>query len=567
MHELFDQRRYLIPFRATLLPQIFTDVLVIGAGVAGLRAAIAARAAGCDVIVAAKARVEQSSTSWAQGGIAAVLDTDDTFASHIQDTLVAGAGLCDEPVVRKVVESAPARIMELLDWGMRFDRVVDSSGRDATEQALAFGREGGHSRARILHSDGDATGRELSITLQRIARADEHIRIFEDCFVIDLITIDGNQGRCVGAITHHPRYGLQVIWASATILASGGAGQVYRESTNPTVATGDGIAMAYRAGAVVEDMAFMQFHPTTLYVAGASRSLITEAVRGEGAYLIDRNGYRFMADYHPMAELAPRDIVSRAILSQMAKTGHTHVYLDCRHLGTQRFAERFPHIFQLLKKFDIDPGKDPIPVHPSAHYMVGGVRTDEDGRTNIPGLYACGEATATGLHGANRLASNSLLEGLVFGEIAGRTAAQEAGDGNGKKPLKIVSDIRPSDRSELDLADVRSSLRSVMWRHVGIEREGDRLAEVVEMFDFWARYTLDKIFDERTGWEVQNMLLVGALMTRSALWRQESRGTHYRRDCPEPRDEYRVHDDWMRGEAQPTLRPVQVSPATHPSHA
>lgn len=566
MHEVFDQRRYLIPFRATLLPQIFTDVLVIGAGVAGLRAAIAASGEGCEVIITAKGTADQSNTSLAQGGIAAVLESDDTFASHVEDTLIAGAGLCDEQVVRQVVEAGPARIAELIEWGMRFDKVQDASGKPVTPETLAFGREGGHSRARILHSDGDATGRELSATLRRVVRGNDRIRVFEDCFVLDLITVEGAQGRCVGAITHHPKHGLQVIWASATILASGGAGQVYRESTNPPVATGDGIAMAYRAGAAVEDMAFMQFHPTTLYVAGASRSLITEAVRGEGAHLIDRNGYRFMADYHPMAELAPRDIVSRAIIAQMGKTGHTHAYLDCRHLGTRQFADRFPHIFQLLRRFDIDPGTDPIPIHPSAHYMVGGVHTDAHGRTNIAGLYACGEATSTGLHGANRLASNSLLEGLVFGEIAGRTC-HEMLESNGKRPLKIVSDIRPSDRSELDLADVRSSLRSVMWRHVGIERDGDRLAEVVEMFDFWARYTLDKIFDDRAGWEVQNMLLVGALMTRSALWRAESRGTHYRCDCPEPKDQYRVHDNWSLGQDEPTLRPVETiePPQTSPA--
>ena len=358
-----------------------------------------------------------------------------------------------------------------------------------------------------------------------------------------------------------------MIWAKATILATGGAGQVFRESTNPPVATGDGLAMAYRAGARLADMAFMQFHPTTLYVAGASRSLITEAVRGEGAFLIDRHGHRFMSDYHPQAELAPRDIVSKAILAQIAKTNFTHVYLDARHIGSARFAQRFPGIFELLKKFDIDPGNTPIPIHPSAHYMIGGVLTDEVGRTNIAGLYACGEVASTGLHGANRLASNSLLEGLVFGEITGRTCREMLGNG-GVGPAKVISDIRPSDRSELDLADVRSSLRSVMWRHVGIEREGERLPEVDEMFDFWARYTLDKIFDDREGWEVQNLLVVGALMIRAALWRCESRGTHYRLDSPEPRAEFHVHDVWHKGEDRPAVaRAVGglVSSHTNPS--
>lgn len=559
MNPVFDERRYLIPFRATLLPQIFTDVLVIGGGVAGLRAAVAA-SGFADVIVAIKGNLAQSNTYYAQGGIAAVLDESaGSLDDHVADTVEAGAGLCDVPVVRAVVEAGPARIKELIAWGMRFDRALVGEGE--AEGPLALGKEGGHNRARIVHADGDATGRELVHTLERQVRQQQRVRVFEQCFVLDLITLEGSNPQCIGAITHHPKYGLQVIWAAATILASGGCGQVFRESTNPAVATGDGLAMAYRAGARLQDLAFMQFHPTTLYVAGASRSLITEAVRGEGAYLVDRNGYRFMTDYDPRGELAPRDVVSRSILAQMAKTNYTHVYLDCRHIEPRRFAERFPGISALLRQFEIDPAKVLIPIHPSAHYMVGGVRTDACGRTNLLGLYACGEVACTGLHGANRLASNSLLEGLVLGEVAGRVCQEMLGpNGAGvsglRGPVKVVSDIRPSERSELDLADVRSSLRSIMWRHVGIERTGDRLTEVVEMFDFWARYTLDKIFDDRLGWEVQNMLLVGALMTRAALWRAESRGTHYRLDYPAAREEFRRHDVWQRGRGEPEAMPV-----------
>lgn len=563
MHPLFDERRYLIPFRATLLPQIFTDVLVIGEGVAGLRAALAA-GEGADVIVCSKRTVKQSATYWAQGGIAVVLDAaqGDSLEQHVRDTLVAGADLCDEPVVRRIVEDGPQHVRQLIDWGMPFDRVPHPTNDDDAggQPPLAMGKEGGHSHFRILHADGDQTGKALALTLHAKVTAHERIRLFEECFVLDLFTVAGTSdsgGKCVGAITHHPKYGLQVIWAHATILASGGAGQVYRESTNPNVATGDGLAMAYRAGAQLADMAFMQFHPTTLYVAGAARSLITEAVRGEGAHLIDRNGYRFMSDYDPRLELAPRDIVSRAILAQMAKTNHTHAYLDCRHIGEARFRERFPAILELLKKFDIDPATTPVPIQPAAHYMIGGVLTDDAGRTNLAGLYACGEATCTGLHGANRLASNSLLEGLVMGAVAGAACLEMLHDPAAPPaPIKVISDIRPSERSELDLADVRSSLRSVMWRHVGIERIGQRLEEVAEMFDFWARYTLDKIFDERAGWETQNLLTVGALITRAARWRQESRGTHYRLDYPDTAQAFHVHDVWVKGDPVPQTRDV-----------
>ncbi len=567
MNPVFSNRRYLIPFRAKLLPQIFTDVLVIGGGVAGLRAGLAAAGEKgdgdepADVIVLAKGELKESNTFWAQGGIAVVMDDDDAVEHHVRDTLVAGADLCDTPAVQRVIEQGPARVRELLDWGMPFDRAASDADAQGINAEPALGREGGHSHHRILHTDGDATGRALGQTLGQKVRDTPGIRFFEQCFVLDLITEDGPDGEpmaCVGAITHHEKYGLQVIWAHSTVLASGGAGEVYRESTNPHVATGDGLAMAYRAKAEVQDLAFFQFHPTTLYIAGASRSLITEAVRGEGAYLIDRAGHRFMPDYDERAELAPRDIVSRSILAQMAKTGHTHVYLDVRHLEAEKpgfFARRFPGIDAMLKKFDIDATKEPIPVHPSAHYCLGGLVVDGDGRSSIPGLYAAGEVTASGLHGANRLASNSLLEGLVFGQRAG-AAARERVDGTTVRPRRVVSDIRPSERSELDLADVRSSLRSVMWRHVGIEREGAHLDEVAEMFRFWGRYTMDKIFDDRTGWEVQNLLTVGALITRAARWREETRGTHARLDFPEPRADFRVHDVWVRGVGTAETRPV-----------
>ena len=554
MHRSFDQRRYLIPFRSTLLPQIFTDTLVIGAGAAGLAAAHAASEHG-DVILLAKGSRTRSNTGWAQGGIAAVLDSADSVASHVHDTLEAGAGLCDEPIVDLVCRRGADAITRLLEAGFTADR-------DAQDQ-LALAREGGHSARRIIHAQGDATGAELMRTLLRITDAAPAIRVFEHCFALDLLTPSSELGApCLGAITHHPRYGLQMIWARATILASGGAGAVWRETSNPPIATGDGLAMAYRAGATLADLAFMQFHPTTLYVAGAERLLISEAVRGEGATLLDANLERFMPAFHERAELAPRDVVAMAIHRTLARTGAAHVWLDARPV--KHFTARFPGIAQRLKQFGLDPQTDLIPVNPAAHYMIGGVRPDAKGRTDVPGLYAVGEAACSGLHGANRLASNSLLEALVLGDAAGRACvemhAEGSANGTGKRaqPVRIVSEIPPSARGELDLSDVRSSLRAAMWRNVGIERAGTQLSDMVEMCTFWARYTLDKVFDDPAGWETQNMLYLANLVTQSALWRKESRGCHQREDHPQPETALQVHDLWQRGRSACTTVPVDA---------
>ncbi len=554
MHAIFDQRRYLIPFRSGLLPQIFCDTLVLGAGVAGVRAAIEAAGSG-DVIVISKSAPARSNTAWAQGGIAAARQGADSTDAHVQDTLTAGAGLCDRAAVELVCRQGPDHVRELIAWGMRFDH--DDAGGEAA------GLEGGHSAARIYHAGGDATGAELLRTLTNKASASTRIRLFESCFAIDLITASPEPGApCLGAITHHPRYGLQMIWARTTVLASGGAGQLFRETSNPPPATADGVAMAARAGATLADMAFVQFHPTTLYLPGAPRALISEAVRGEGAHLLDDQGRRFMLGLHDRAELAPRDVVSQAIVRQIALQGGRHVYLDCRHL--KHFARRFPGIHATLAKFALDPAADLIPVHPAAHYTVGGVRTDLDTRTDVPNLLAVGEVACSGLHGANRLASNSLLEGLVMGAIAGRLAAERSGS-TPLTPLTIVSDIRPSTAAELDLEDVRSSLRSAMWKNVGITRTGTRLADATDMFDFWGRYTLDKIFDTPDGWEVQNMLLTGAVIAKAALWRDESRGTHFRADRPDPHDAFRVHDLWRRGRDTPLTQPVDTAPDPSPA--
>jgi L-aspartate oxidase len=556
MFEPLTHRRYLIPFRAARLPQQITDVLVIGGGVAGLRAAIAAAESGAEVLLLTKDTIEQSNTWYAQGGIAAVLQPLDSVEAHIRDTEVVGVGLCDERAVRIVVEEGPKRVLELLRWGANFDKKIGNP------HDLAFGLEGGHSYARILHAYGDATGKELAQTLINKVRSFETIRIAESSFAIDLITSDG---RCLGviALTNGT---IQIIWARRTILASGGAGQLYRESTNPKIATADGHAMAYRAGATLADMEMVQFHPTTLYVAGSSRALITEAVRGEGAHLVDKNGYRFMKDYHADLELAPRDVVSRAIVEQIRKTHFTHVFLDVRHLPMEQFRARFPQLAQLCDQFDINVAKELIPIHPATHYMIGGIDADLIGKTSLPGLYAIGEASRSGLHGANRLASNSLLEGLVFGARAGVDAATEAKKETVQFPQPLEHKIPASSKTELDVTDVKSSLRSVMWRNVGIEREGDRLAETREIVAFWSRYVMDKTFNPAeigaaaavAGWELQNMLTACFLITAAAYMRTESRGTHFRLDYPDRDDpHWRLHLLWRRPMETAIPQPVE----------
>ena len=524
---LAEPRRYLVNIDSISTHQLFTDCLVIGAGIAGFRAAIEA-AEHCNVIIVCKDTVKNSNTAKAQGGIASVLNKTDTFESHITDTLNTGCGICDEGIVDSVIRQGPELIEQLLDWGTEFD-LIDGH--------IATTLEGGHSCPRVAHAHGDETGRIITEALIKKVGQNSNIRILENFYAIDLLTNDDN--KCIGIVGRDNHRGPQIIWAANTILATGGAGRLYRETTNPEVATGDGIAIAYRAGVVLQDLEFMQFHPTTLYIAGATRALITETLRGEGAVLLDNKGRRFMKEYHEAAELAPRDIVSRAILTQMRKTESTHVYLDVLHFDKAYFAKRFPQINELLESFDIDIGHDLIPVRPSAHYMIGGVKTDSLAKTNIENLYACGEIASTGLHGANRLGSNSLLEGLVFGKIAGKIASQstKAGAAHLKHPL-IKYQIPHSDRTRLDAADVRNSLRALMWRNVGITRKAQLLTETQEIISFWQRYVMDKIFDSPEGWECQNMLTVCLLMAQSAYVRQESRGVHFRRDFPHTDDEH-----------------------------
>ena len=516
--------RYLVSFHPKTISHRFADVLVLGSGLAGLRAALAVDPS-CSVLVITKEAAQQSNSRYAQGGIAAVWDPEDCFESHAEDTLGAGKGLCDRDIVELVVREAPGRIRELIDLGASFDR---ENGE------FALTREGGHSFNRILHALGDETGREIIRAVLARVRQSPNIQLLENTFTIDLLT-DGS--RCVGALTWSGTMGIQALWAKQTILATGGCGQLYRETTNPPVATGDGIAMAYRAGAQLQDMEFIQFHPTVLYVAGSARTLITEALRGEGAYLRDRTGYRFMPDYDPRGELASRDVVAKALVAQMTKTRHPCVYLDLSHLDAETVRTRFPGITAACAQYGLDVAVDSIPVRPGAHYMVGGVSTGADGRTTLDGLWACGEVAANGLHGANRLASNSLLEALVFGHSCGVGASREAqAIGADYRALPIEDRREPIGAQELDLTDIRNSLSSLMFRDVGIERDRQGLRRAAENVDFWGRYVLAQEFHGPEGWELQNMLIVACLMIHAADARTESRGTHQRSDFPETDD-------------------------------
>jgi L-aspartate oxidase len=512
--------RYLVDFHPKQLSHHFADVLIIGGGLAGLRAANAVDR-NLRVVVVTKDKVQESNSNYAQGGIASVLDPEDRFEDHVQDTLTAGGSLCNKEVVDMVVHEGPQCVAELIDWGTNFDR---------REGQLMLGREGGHSHQRIIHALGDSTGREVMRAVIERTRACENVQIWEQTFTIDLLT---HEGRCHGAIVSRHNQSPLLLWAKQTILCTGGCGQVYRESTNPRVATGDGHALAYRAGASVQDMEFMQFHPTVLYIAGSSRTLVTEAIRGAGAHLVDCNNYRFMQDYDSRLELAPRDIVSQSIVKQMEKTQHACVYLSLRHLLAQQVEEEFPTFTAACEKFGLDATRDPIPVRPGAHYMIGGVKVDSDGRTDLPGLWAAGEATSSGLHGANRLASNSLLEGLVFGIRAGQMASREAEQMEDEYCVLPISSNTPFKSTEpLDITDIRNAVQSVMWRMVGVQRRRDRIEEALQSIRAYSRYVLAHRFQSEEGWELQNMLTVSHLMAEAALARTESRGVHMRMDFP-----------------------------------
>lgn len=513
--------RYLVAIDPKRMGHYFTDVLIIGGGLAGMRAAQEIDPS-LRTMILTKDKVEESNSAYAQGGIASVWDPEDRFDNHIQDTLVAGCDLCDLRTVEMVVREAPERVAELIRWGTRFDQL---------DGALVLGREGGHSHQRIIHALGDATGKEIMRAMIQHTRSLSNVEICEEAYTIDLLTYDD---RCCGAIVSIQQRAPVLIWAKQTILCTGGCGQVFRESTNPRVATGDGHAIAFRAGALMRDMEFMQFHPTVLYIAGSSRTLITEAVRGEGAYLVDSNGYRFMEDYDPRLELAPRDVVSKSIVAQMDKTQSACVYLTLAHLDAHYVRQRFPGIAKVCQSFGLDITKDAIPVRPGAHYMIGGALVDDQARTRLPGLWAAGEVTSSGLHGANRLASNSLLEGLVYGALAGRHASEAALQDPtvSLSVLPIQNQMQVADPQEIDLADIRNSVRSLMWRHVGVQRTEQKLEEALQQLNRYSSYVLSHQPGGIDGWELQNMLTVSLMMAQAALARTESRGVHLRTDYP-----------------------------------
>lgn len=499
------------------------DVVVVGGGVAGISAAMEA-ARSASVVLVTKDRLEESNTRYAQGGVAAVLGDDDSFETHTADTLSVGGNLCHESVVRGIVEQGPDSIQRLIELGGMFDQ---------GDSGIALSLEGGHSRGRVVHARGDATGLEIQTVLAARVRAEPRVRVLENTFAVDLVTAGG---AIAGLIIMDPDRRLTLLRCKAVILAAGGAGCIYRETTNPEVATGDGIAMAYRAGARLRGLEFFQFHPTTLYVPGVPRLLISETVRGEGGILRDVAGVAFMKDEHPLADLAPRDVVSRSIIRRIISTRDTSVYLDVSPIGEEHFRRRFPGITRVLDQYGIDFAKEPIPVHPAAHYMIGGVVADVEGRTSIKGLYAVGEVSNTGLHGANRLGSNSLLEGLVCGLQAGRVAAEE------QRSLRANPydwGDRPDELEPmaLDRRDLWNSMRALMWKRVAIERDVFGLKFTAERLARWSALLFRTHFEDANGLALLNAMTVSRLVTVAALTREESRGTHFRSDHPARNDD------------------------------
>jgi L-aspartate oxidase len=533
---------------------IRTDLLIIGSGIAGLRAGLLA-GARLNVCLITKGQIRDTGTGQAQGGIAAALDEKDSPAAHLKDTLSAGAGLCDKKAVEVLVKDGVRRVKELIDWGCQFDRGPGG---------LAFALEAAHRHRRILHA-GDATGAEIEKTLgQKILKVPK-VKIIENSCGLSLIV---KNNRCLGALVLNTKTGeVSAIMAPATLLSTGGLGQIFSATTNPAVATGDGLAMAWRAGAELSDLEFIQFHPTTLDPTklGETRKslsvfLISEAVRGEGAVLKNIWGERFMPDYHALAELAPRDVVARAIVAEMKKTKSSHVLLDISHVDSEYVRNRFPMIYSRLLELDLDITKDQIPVAPAAHYFMGGVKTDINGRTSIPGLYAAGEIADVGVHGANRLASNSLLDGLVFGYRAAQAVLRQAS--KNKKGAARVPSVSSDDISRLVFktrnsfrpARTRQQIRETMWEKVGIIRDEVGLSGAEKYFSELCR-RIKLNYYSQAEMELANMALCGWLISRSARHRVESRGGHYRRDFPKTDDRrWMKHVTWQSGKTYPVYQ-------------
>ncbi|MBM3939455.1 MAG: L-aspartate oxidase [SAR202 cluster bacterium] len=509
------------------------DYIVIGSGIAGLFAALAAQEHG-SVLLITKGSIEDCNTLFAQGGIAAAVGRDDTADLHLRDTLAAGAGLVDADAARVLTTEGPQRVAELIKMGVAFD---------AVHGEVALAREGAHSRARVLHAGGDATGAHIETTLASAAR-DSRVRVLEYALAMSIRT-DPRTGAAEGVDVLDIRIGFTVhVAARHIILATGGAGQLFRSTTNPEVATGDGVALAFRAGARLMDMEFYQFHPTALVVPGAPRFLISEAVRGEGGILRNGNGEAFMARYHELRDLAPRDIVARAIVSEMRAANTDHVYLDVTHLPVEVVTTRFPTISHTCRQYSIDITRQSIPVAPAAHYMMGGVRTNLWGETSVPNLYAAGEVTCTGVHGANRLASNSLLETIVFARRVIQRTLGEGGEAGGRGRAEEIVRVTHRDGAAAERPD-REALQSLMWNNVGILRDEQRLTSAADRLSAWA--LVPPHANDRASHEVANMSLVGWLMAEAALRRTESRGAHYRTDHPETRPEWERHLVLVRG--------------------
>lgn len=550
--------RHLVPFDKRLVPQYRFDVVVVGSGAAGGFAALTAADAGAHVALVAKGQLSDGNTRWAKGGIATVLGPADSFEQHVEDTLAVGCGLSEVEIVREVVGAGPAALQRLMDLGAAFD--LDSDGR------LALSKEGGHSQPRIVHARGDSTGVEIQETIRRSLEAHPRVSLFPGHFGIDLLS--NSDSRVVGLLSRTERGDRVAFLGQEVVLATGGAGQIYRETTNPVLATGDGLAMGVRAGARVRDLEFTQFHPTCLYIAGAARVLISEIVRGAGGILRDRNGERFMPAFHPKAELAPRDVVSRAVFERMVATEDTSVYLDLSAVESDPHVA-FPTISRICRHFGIDIASDPIPVRPGMHYMVGGLAVDQENRCSVPGLWAVGECASTGLHGANRMGSNSLLEALVLGERCGRKVAELAlsggQDSRPQGPLREPDKAPPEVQLHVD--DLTYSLKSMMWRQMGVEREGESMQQAIEHLAFWTNAARGQALASPRFWELQNMLLVARLATFSALTREESRGVHFRKDFPVARDKWAAHIELVPEMEPGGLVSVQAKtvPVVHPS--